>query len=63
MLSRAGDLFLGRIAVAKRHRDKLPDNTLFHAIAVEPGLVRNDQIVLGVCVKLIDPRIIEERNR
>ena len=57
MLGLAGDLFLGGVAGAQGHGHELADDALFHAVAVEPGLLGGDHVVLGLAVEIVGPRL------
>jgi hypothetical protein len=56
VVGRPRDLRLGRIAVAQRHGDELPDYAPLAAIAVHPRLFRENERVLPIAVELLDPR-------
>ena len=57
MPGRARQLLFRRISLAERHGDELADNALLHAIAVEPGLVGERQIILRVRIQAVGPGI------
>ena len=61
VLGGAGQLLLGRVALAERHRHELPDQSLGHAEAVEPRLVRRHQVVLGPRGQGVGKRFTGER--
>lgn len=55
MLSVPGQLFFRRVLFSQRHRDELADYAFLIAIAVEPGLLRNDDVILRVGVQVRRP--------
>ena len=57
MLGGAGELFFDGIAGAERHGHELADHAFFDAVAVQPRLVRYDQVVLRVAVEPLRPGV------
>ena len=55
MLRLSRDLFLGRVALAQRHRNELPDRALLNAVPVQPRLVGSHHVVLRVSMKPVSP--------
>ena len=57
VLRDAGDLFLDRVALAEGHGDELADHALLHAVAVDPGLLGQHDVVLRIPVEVIRPAV------
>ena len=55
MLRLSRQLFLRRVALSQRHRDKLPNQAFLDAETVKPRLVRNHQIVLRCVGEFVLP--------
>src|SRR3954469_16789787 len=56
-----GDLLFDRIISSQGHRDELPNHPLLDAIAIKPGLVRNDQIALRITAQAPVPFVSRDR--
>src|SRR6516165_4834257 len=53
----SGQLLLDRVAFALRHRDKLTNDSLFHAVAVQPWLSGRNEVILRVTTQSLTPAL------
>ena len=56
----AGQLFLRRVPFPQRHCDELPNQSCLDAEAVQPRLVRDYQVVLGMAGEFVLPLLARQ---
>jgi hypothetical protein len=61
VIGSAGQLFLRGVTGAQGHGHKLSDRALFNTEAVEPGLFRGYDVVLGFLVQAVAPLLAGDR--